>query len=70
MFVVLFLISSYVPNVLRETEAVYARKEDDRVVMRLLSRLIRKANYKGKQKRSQITKRDGYPAEANTPWRD
>jgi hypothetical protein len=33
-----------------EKQKLYAGKEDERVVMRLLSRLIREANYKGKNK--------------------
>ena len=53
-------------NVFREAGSCTLEKEeeeDERVVMRLLSRLIREANYKGEKKKvSKLTKRDGYPA--------
>jgi hypothetical protein len=56
VFVVLFLIFPllHLANVFREAEklyiySIYAGEEDERVVMRLLSRLIREANYKGEE---------------------
>ncbi len=39
-------------------DSIYAGEEDERVVMRLLSRLIREANYKGEEEEEEERKKE------------